>query len=267
MQLAQLILSSLLLLRRNVAVGLFLCFFLLSTPLFASQKAVSFWSLDHNETPMPNFAKITDISDKKKAFFGYLKPFVNEENHRIYVERVFLLSMQSRLQKGSQLSHSQISRIQAIAKQYQYQFTSIKAKSFTELLYKVDTIPSDLVLIQAAQESGWGSSRFAREGNNFFGQWCYTKGCGLMPRLASKGHFHEVKRFKSVQDSVIAYMHNLNVNGAYFLFRKIRATQWAKGEKPTAEQLVYGLVNYSQRRQVYIRELLNLLRENKRYLH
>ncbi|WP_298772867.1 glucosaminidase domain-containing protein [uncultured Shewanella sp.] len=251
----------------NVNLMLCLCLLMMAFQSLALQYELPFWSSENDEKAMPDFAKITNISDKKKAFFGYLKPFVDEENHRINTDRVFLLSMQSRLNKGNPLSHSQMSRIQYLARQYQYKLTSIKAKQLTGLLYKVDTIPSNLVLIQAADESDWGSSRFAREGNNFFGQWCFTKGCGLMPRLASVGRFHEVKRFKSVQDSVIAYMHNLNVNGAYFLFRKIRATQWAKGEKPTAEELVYGLANYSQRGQAYTHDLLNLLRKNKRYLN
>ncbi|WP_299494843.1 glucosaminidase domain-containing protein [uncultured Shewanella sp.] len=253
--------------KSKTTLVLFLCLLMMAFQSLALQYELPFWSNKHDEKPMPDFAKITNVIQKKTAFFNYLRPFVDKENHKINTERTFLLSMQQQLVKGYHLSHAQARHIQSLAKQYQYKLASIGVKPLMGLLDKVGTIPFALVLIQAAKESGWGTSRFAREGHNFFGQWCYTKGCGLMPRSPSNHGYYEVKRFKSTQDSVIAYMHNLNVNGAYFLFRKIRSTQVARGKKPTAEQLVYGLVHYSQRRQAYIHELLHLLRENKRYLN
>lgn len=131
---------------------------------------------------------------------------------------------------------------------------------------RVDTIPENMVLIQAANETGWGSSRFAREGMNFFGQWCFKKGCGLVPQSRTKGLSHEVAVFKSVDDSVGAYMRNLNSNAAYGLLRSIRADLRAQGKPVKAEDLVYGLMHYSERQEAYIDELLEMLRHNNQYL-
>jgi Bax protein len=122
------------------------------------------------------------------------------------------------------------------------------------------------VLIQAANETGWGNSRFAREGLNFFGQWCFRKGCGLVPQSRSDGLSHEVAVFKTVEDSVASYMRNLNSNAAYSLFRSIRADMRAENQEPSADKLVYGLVNYSERQEAYIDELLEMLRQNQPYL-
>lgn len=139
-------------------------------------------------------------------------------------------------------------------------------ESLDELLTRVDTIPEDLVLIQAANETGWGSSRFAREGMNFFGQWCFKKGCGLVPQSRSEGLSHEVAVFKSVEDSVGSYMRNLNSNAAYSLLRAIRADLRAQNQPVSAEKLVYGLMNYSERQEAYVEELLDMLRHNNQFL-
>ena len=77
----------------------------------------------------------------------------------------------------------------------------------------MDIIPEMMVLVQAANESGWGTSRFSRMGLNLFGQWCYVRGCGLVPRAEEDGR-HEVAKFDSVNDSV-CYMRNINTHGAY----------------------------------------------------
>lgn len=254
-------------LKPMVPVWLLIWGYMMSAPLFALQYDMSFWSSEPRASPLPDFAKITNVVNKKKAFFGYLTPLVDKENHIIRMERQFLFSVESQIKKGTRLSHFQVLQVKKIAEKYQYKLVALDDKHLRGLLDKVDIIPAPLVLIQAAKESGWGSSRFARDGYNFFGQWCYTKGCGMRPSLASASGFHEVKRFSSVEASISAYMRNLNMNGAYFLFRKIRSEQRDKGKEPKAEQLVHGLVHYSQRQHAYIHELLNLLRENARYLN
>ena len=71
-------------------------------------------------------------------------------------------------------------------------------------------------------ESGWGESRFAQQGNNLFGEWCFTKGCGIVPSQRKEGATHEVRRFDSVDDALASYMHNLNTGHAYKALRVAR---------------------------------------------
>ncbi|MGB0895578.1 MAG: glucosaminidase domain-containing protein, partial [Parashewanella sp.] len=170
------------------------------------------------------------------------------------------------LDSGSTISESAQFRLQKLAQKYQYKLIAIDDKLLNALLKRVDEIPVSLVLIQAANETGWGTSRFAREGLNFFGEWCFTSGCGLVPNSRTSGKTHEVEVFDSVADSVASYMLNLNSNSAYSLLRSIRFQLRQQGMQPTAEELVYGLVNYSERKDAYIDELLEMLRHNKKYL-
>lgn len=215
---------------------------------------------------VPDFSAFADVSEKKQAFFDYLRPWVEQQNAIILEERRFIESVLDHVQKGHSLSEAEQFRVQRIADKYQYAFRIIDEKSVTHLLKRVDIVPESMVLIQAANETGWGSSRFAREGFNFFGQWCFTKGCGLVPLSRDSGLSHEVAVFKSVDASVASYMRNLNSNAAYALFRSIRADLRAQSVEPNAEQLIYGLVNYSERQEAYIDELLDMLHHNEQYL-
>ncbi|WP_394392951.1 glucosaminidase domain-containing protein [Shewanella woodyi] len=215
---------------------------------------------------IPDFASIPLVTDKKQAFFDYLRPWVRLQNGIIKDERLFLQRSLQHLNDGLALTDAEYYRIEEIANKYQYSSRAYNAETLKELLVRTDIIPESMVLIQAANETGWGSSRFAREGLNFFGQWCFKKGCGLVPQSRTAGMSHEVAVFKSVEASVASYMRNLNSNAAYSLLRSIRADMRAQNKEPTADELVYGLVNYSERQEAYIDELLEMLRHNQQYL-
>ena len=113
------------------------------------------------------------------------------------------------------------------------------------LIDRVDIIPIKLVMAQAIIESGWGTSRFAKEGNNYFGIHCFTKGCGMKPVGIAHSDF-EVKVFSSVTDAIKSYLHILNTGYAYKNLRKIRANFREQGKKPDPLQLALGLGQYSQ---------------------
>lgn len=215
---------------------------------------------------MPDFANIEDISTKKSTFFNYLRPAIEAQNQIIIHERQFLLAMIEQIDNGIGLSETDIERLQSITEKYQYAVKSYTRTTLIPLLKRIDIIPVDMVLVQAANENGWGSSRFAVEGNNFFGQWCFSQGCGLVPLARDNDKNHEVAVFDSPKDSIISYMVNLNTNQAYRLFRSIRADLRAQKIKPTAEKLVFGLINYSERKDEYIDELLEMLKHNKSFL-
>ena len=117
-------------------------------------------------------------------------------------------------------------------------------------------------MAQAANESAWGTSRFAREGKNFFGQWCYTEGCGIIPARRLAGASHEVRRFDSVFDSVEAYIMNLNTFPNYQQLRDIRQQVRQSGRTIDGISLSEGLDSYSSRGDEYIFELQSMIYSN-----
>jgi len=122
-----------------------------------------------------------------------------------------------------------------------------------------------LVLVQAANESAWGTSRFARIGLNFFGIWCYKKGCGMVPKGRDKGLKHEVAAFDSVEQAVSHYLLNINTNAAYVVFRTIRAQLHQQNQPLSAQILATGLLPYSQRGTDYVLEISDMIRHNQVY--
>ena len=120
-------------------------------------------------------------------------------------------------------------------------------------------VPESLVLAQAAIESGWGTSRFALEGNNYFGQRCYREDCGISPREQQDGGFG-LARFSSVAASVD--MLNLNTHPEYQSFRQLRASRRASNLPVTGLALLQGLRAYSERGTAYIAEIEAMIRAN-----
>jgi Bax protein len=131
------------------------------------------------------------------------------------------------------------------------------------LLIRVDVVPASLVLAQAANESGWGTSRFARQANNLFGLWCFTPGCGLTPKNRDKGLKHQVAKYDSVQESVAAYLHTINSHFAYTHLREIRATKREEDLHPSGLVLAEGLLRYSIRGIEYVRDIQRLIEANQ----
>ncbi|KWU01557.1 glucosaminidase [Vibrio toranzoniae] len=217
----------------------------------------------------PNFAAIDDVNKKKDTFFSYLRPSINIENKRITKERAFL----------TKVSESSIANIDAedlsyairLGKLYSLPVPSsgLDKAWLTEMFNRVNVLPEALVLTQAANESAWGTSRFATQANNYFGHWCYTKGCGLVPLQRNEGSSHEVATFSSSQESVHRYFMNLNRNRAYANLRAIRAKLAARGDDllttGTATELTNGLLKYSERGSDYVTDLQAMIRHNEVY--
>jgi Bax protein len=130
------------------------------------------------------------------------------------------------------------------------------------LLHRVDILPPSLVLAQAATESGWGTSRFAREGNNLFGQRTYRPGNGIVPANRPDGETHEVKRFGTLFESVRSYMRNLNTHLAYRELRDLRAQLRRSGRPLSGALLADGLNAYSTRSSDYITDVRAIIRAN-----
>lgn len=219
----------------------------------------------------PKFKTIKKTSERKKAFFKYLIPGIEYENSAVLKERNTLLAFQNKI-TGNTLSSTELIELKKLAKRYRVDWPeadTITNEWLEQLLEKVDVLPVSLVLIQAANESAWGTSRFARDGNNYFGQWCYREGCGLVPLARSEGMVHEVAKFSSVQKSIHYYFLNVNRNTAYADLRKQRANRRTRGLDMVSEEAAFdltnGLVNYSEKGQNYVNILQSMLRHNSKY--
>ncbi len=119
------------------------------------------------------------------------------------------------------------------------------------------------MLAQAANESGWGNSRFAREGNNLFGQWCFSIGCGIIPGERNHRSRHEVQVFETPFESVSSYMRNLNSHQQYQELRIIREQSLQQNETINGLLLTEGLLGYSERGEDYVLEIQQMIRSNK----
>ncbi len=208
---------------------------------------------------LPDFAEINDSCLKKRMFFDYMLPIIQARNESLKGLRKRIKD----LANASELLPDDINWLRDIARFYELDTREYMSKLFfDQLLQRVDIIPPSLALAQAANESAWGTSRFARQGNNLFGQWCFSKGCGLVPNARPVGEIYEVRKFDDVAASVQSYMHNLNTHYQYAGLREIRANKRKNNEPVTGSALAHGLYAYSIRGPEYVDELLVIIRVN-----
>ena len=214
------------------------------------------------ETPLPDFTTYTDIPTKKEAFIRYMKPLIAWENRAIAQDRSRLSTLHQNFGIRTP-SEKEIAWIESLAVKYRLTPFKVHEETHREtLLSRVDTIPLALAMAQAANESAWGTSRFAREGNNMFGQWVYGSTDGMVPKNRDAGSTHKVARFNSVSESIRSYLFNLNTLWAYEPLRELRKKQRAKGQDPDGETLALGIGRYSIRGEAYIKEIQQLIRLN-----
>ena len=226
-------------------------------PVVKKNKSVKKYS---NEF-LPDFSAIRDVKKKKTEFFGYLKPLVEQVNEEVSANRAFIKSLDALPTEGEELA-----RLNKLLKRYDIEVEGDFVEMKKVLLRRVDTLPVALVLMQAANESAWGTSRFALQANNLFGQWCFSPGCGVVPKGRPQGETYEVRKFDHPIDSIRSYFNNLNTGHAYKDLRVIRQELRNEGVQPSATELAEGLTKYSIRREEYVVEIQNMIRVNKKYL-
>lgn len=203
------------------------------------------------------------VQDKKIAFIYLLGPTVLAANERVAQERRELERLVALRKAGKPLDAAGSQWLQALANRYDVPGAISADATLAELLERVDIVPTSLVLAQAATESGWGTSRFAAQGNALFGQWTYG-GDGIRPkeqRTATKGNYR-IRAFRSPLDSIGAYIHNLNTQASYAALRRERRVARQTGKPLSGEALAAGLIRYSERGQAYVDELRALIRRN-----
>jgi len=232
----------------------------LFAPLFIMAVIVFVFFIQETSDVTASDLKITDtsnINNKKMVFFNFMRPIINDENNKVLKIRSQLINAK---EQGNDKRF-----VARIAKSYSTKWDS-KNENWEQLLERVDAIAPELALAQSANESAWGQSRFAKQGNNFFGQWCYTKGCGLVPAQRRRGASHEVAEFDSVNASVRSYIKNINTTRAYALLRKIRSQNRTADKAANAIEQAGGLIHYSERGEDYVREIRSLIRVNKKLM-
>ena len=203
-------------------------------------------------------------TDKKHAFFMGLLPMVLLVNQEIEQERRDLQDILERSRYGAKLLSADSRRLQELVTNYGLIGNPLNDHRLrARLLRRIDIIPPSLVLAQAANESAWGTSRFAQLGNNLFGEWTFRPGTGIVPEDRPPGATYEVRKFPSIYDSIRSYMRNLNTHRAYRKLRDIRNRLRLENMPVTGLALTPGLLNYSERRENYISEIQRMIRYNQ----
>ena len=202
---------------------------------------------------LPNEIKqIENANKRKNLFIQIILPLILEENNVIILDRKRLFSI---LNKNKN-SKKEINWLNSKFKQY-----GVLNKDIPTLKVRMDIVPVSLAIAQAAKETGWGTSRFALEGNALFGQWTWS-GDGIKPAGAESDTKHKVMKFNVLKASVRAYQRNLNTHSSYIEFRKERAIQRDNDEKLDSLKLVNYLDKYAETGQQYIDVLKKIIKQN-----
>ena len=205
-------------------------------------------------TLLPQEIKMIENSKKRKEFFiQIVLPLIIEENNNIKLDRNTLFTIINK----SNNSNSEKQWLEKKYKQY-----GVKSGDLSSLKIRMDEIPVSLAIAQAAKETGWGTSRFALEGNALFGQWTWS-GEGLKPKEAKEGEKHKVMKFNILQASVRAYQRNINTHSTYKDFRKARA-KLRDSNKPLDSIVLSKYLNkYAETGNQYVEVLQKIIKQNK----
>ncbi|XTZ38240.1 protein bax [Salmonella enterica] len=207
---------------------------------------------------LPDLRKYPSGTPRKKAFLRTVMPYITSINSAITAERNWLMSKQY----DSQWSPAERARLKDIAKRYKISWNgNTRSVPWSKLLERVDIIPASMVATMAAAESGWGTSKLARNNNNLFGMKCAKGRCNN-----GSGKVKGYSYFNSVQESVDAYVTNLNTHGAYASFRKSRAQLRRADQEVTATNMIHKLKGYSTQGAKYNNYLFAMYQDNRQLI-
>ncbi len=204
-------------------------------------------------TLLPQEIKMIENTKKRKEFFiQIVLPLILKENNNIRLDRKRLFTIINK----SNNTKLEVKWLEKKFKQY-----GINSKELSILKIRMDEVPVSLALAQAAKETGWGTSRFAQEGNALFGQWTWS-GEGLKPKDSDKNQGHKVMKFNVLQASVRAYQRNLNTHSSYKDFRKARAELRDQDKKLDSLILAKYLNEYAETGKKYVEVLQKIIEQN-----
>jgi Bax protein len=201
----------------------------------------------------PREIKMIENTKKRKEFFiQIVLPLILQENNNIRLDRKRLFSI---------INKSNNTNLEKKWLDKKYKQYGIPSKDLLTLKVRMDEVPVSLALAQAAKETGWGTSRFAQEGNALFGQWTWS-GEGLKPKEADEHEGHKVMKFNVLQASVRAYQRNLNTHKTYKEFRLMRAKLRDAGEPLDSIILSEHLNKYAETGEEYVKVLQKIINQN-----
>ena len=204
-------------------------------------------------TLLPNeIKKIENTKKRKDLFIQIILPLVIKENNNIKFDRKKLFSI---------LNKSKNTKVEKIWLNSKFKQYGVANKDLSTLKSRMDEVPVSMAIAQAAKETGWGTSRFAQEGNALFGQWTWS-GEGIKPSDADTDSTHKVMKFKILQASVRAYQRNLNTHSSYKDFRSARAELRDEGKKLDSMILTEYLDKYAETGKEYVRVLQQIIKQN-----
>jgi|TARA_B100001029_G_scaffold83955_1_gene68892 Bax protein len=187
------------------------------------------------------------LNSNKKEFVKTVLPIIINENQKIIVTREFLNDLKIKLQTFKTINNNEISKLNKIAKKFNIKYSNKhKLDLIEEILANVDIIPNSIALAQAAIESGWGKSRFAKEYNALFGEYTYDQNKGVVPLEREHGDKHLIKSFTSYNNSVSSYFKNINSHNAYKEFRDVRNIMRSKNNFSNISLLLNKLNSYAE---------------------
>ena len=202
---------------------------------------------DKSQNLPKNLEKMTP-DNKKKAFLDFIVPIAKKLNIKILKQRKIVIGLKTK----EDLTSDEKQLLEKLMREY-------KTDNIDTLLVRLDIIPVSLIVAQSVIESGWGTSRFAQQGNSLFGQRDYS-GSGIKPKHATG---FTVAKFDTIPDSVKSYLNNLNTHKAYKKFRNIRKYMRDNGENIDSLRLVKGLTKYSERGLAYVQDVASIIKSNK----
>ena len=209
--------------------------------------------------------EIRQAREKKQLFTSAMLPIILRANELIIADRGRLIALRKKLFEQKKLRRVEREWLISTARTYREKLpTDLNADDINILLYKIDVIPPSLALAQAAMETGWGTSKFAQQGNALFGEWVWDKNAsGMVPAGREEGKTHRIKSFEYLLDSVRSYMVNLNRHNSYAELRERRAELRQHSLIVTGTALAPALGHYSERGTAYVSDLLSIINFNE----
>ena len=218
-----------------------------------------------SNTLLPDLTAVNQPMERVQLFIEIMKPLIEQKNELLLSTRDRLLLIKNEVDQKHELGFVDREQINRLREDFAVTIEDYPSdkQAIDVLLSRVDIIPPAMVIAQAAIESGWGTSLFAQEGNNLFGEWCFTKGCGIVPTRRAASATHEVRKFDSIEDSINSYYRNINTNNAYRSLRDLRTKIRNDKNKFTGRTLVAGLGKYCGRGDIYITEVRSMINSTK----
>ena len=235
------------------------------------------WEAGIREIPRVYLANVPDtwherstnelsVTEKKELFFRVIAPVVLRINELILEDRGRASDLTERLDHVQSVTPGEQAWLTELLVKYKVLESTnerLNSEVLAELLMRVDVVPPSLALAQAADESGWGTSRFAAAGNALFGQWTWGKGLKPTEQRTSEFGDQRVAAFDSTAQAAYSYALNLNTGSAYRDFRRKRADLRQQKQRISGTVLAETLLHYSERGQGYVNYLEALIRENR----